>query len=41
MEDLAKWPTFQKQYKEFTKIREQAHADYITSVYLIHMVLMH
>ena len=30
MEDLAKWPTFHKQYKEFTKIREQAHADFIT-----------
>jgi UV DNA damage repair endonuclease len=29
MEDLPKWPTFQKQYKEFTKIREAAHADYI------------
>ena len=32
MEDLPKWPTFQKQYKEFTKIREQAHADYITQL---------
>jgi UV DNA damage endonuclease len=30
MEDLPKWPTFHKQYKEFTKIKEQAHADYIT-----------
>jgi len=29
LEDLPKWPTFQKQYKEFTKIREAAHADYI------------
>ena len=29
MEDLPKWPTFQAQYKEFTKIKEQAHADYI------------
>jgi UV DNA damage endonuclease len=29
MEDLPKWPTFHKQYKEFTKIKEQAHADYI------------
>ena len=28
--DLPKWPTFHKQYKEFTKIKEQAHADYIT-----------
>jgi UV DNA damage endonuclease len=31
MEDLPKWPTFQKEYKEFTKIKEQAHADYILS----------
>jgi UV DNA damage endonuclease len=31
MEDLPKWPTFHKQYKEFTKIKEQAHADYILS----------
>ena len=30
IEDLPKWPTFHKQYKEFTKIREQAHADFIT-----------
>jgi UV DNA damage repair endonuclease len=29
IDDLPKWPTFQKQYKEFTKIKEQAHADYI------------
>jgi UV DNA damage endonuclease len=29
MEDLPNWPTFHKQYKEFTKIKEQAHADYI------------
>ena len=29
MEDLPKWPTFHKQYKEFTKIKEQAHADFI------------
>jgi UV DNA damage endonuclease len=29
LEDLAKWPTFHKEYKEFTKIKEQAHADYI------------
>jgi UV DNA damage repair endonuclease len=28
--DLPNWPTFHKQYKEFTKIKEQAHADYIT-----------
>jgi hypothetical protein len=31
LEDLPKWPTFHKQYKEFTKIKEQAHADYITT----------
>jgi UV DNA damage endonuclease len=31
IEDLPKWPTFHKQYKEFTKIKEQAHADYITT----------
>jgi UV DNA damage endonuclease len=31
MEDLENWPTFHKQYKEFTKIKEQAHADYILS----------
>lgn len=30
IEDLPKWPTFHKAYKEFTKIKEQAHADYIT-----------
>jgi UV DNA damage endonuclease len=29
MADLPKWPTFHKQYKEFTKIKEQAHADFI------------
>ena len=29
MEDLENWPTFHKQYKEFTKIKEQAHADFI------------
>ena len=29
MEDLPNWPTFHKQYKEFTKIKEQAHADFI------------
>jgi len=28
-EDLPKWPTFAKMYKEFSKIKEQAHADYI------------
>ena len=30
--DLPNWPTFHKQYKEFTKIKEQAHADYITQL---------
>ena len=29
IEDLPAWPTFHKQYNEFTKIREQAHSDYI------------
>jgi UV DNA damage endonuclease len=29
MEDLESWPTFHQQYKEFTKIKEQAHADFI------------
>lgn len=29
MDNIAQWPTFHKQYKEFTKIKEQAHADYI------------
>lgn len=29
IEDLPNWPTFHKQYKEFTKIREAAHADFI------------
>jgi UV DNA damage endonuclease len=28
-EDLPKWPTFAKMYKEFSKIKEQAHADFI------------
>ena len=32
IEDLPKWPTFQKQYKEFSKIKEQAHADFITKL---------
>jgi UV DNA damage endonuclease len=31
LENIAQWPTFHKQYKEFTKIKEQAHADYITT----------
>ena len=29
LDDLPKWPTFNKMYAEFTKIKEQAHADYI------------
>ena len=32
MEDLDKWPTFQKEYKAFSKIKEQAHSDYITQL---------
>jgi UV DNA damage endonuclease len=32
MNNLASWPTFHKQYKEFTKIKEQAHADFITQL---------
>jgi UV DNA damage endonuclease len=28
-DDLPKWPTFAKMYKEFSKIKEQAHADFI------------
>jgi UV DNA damage endonuclease len=32
MENIAAWPTFHKQYKEFTKIKEQAHADFITEL---------
>ena len=28
-EDLPKWPTFAKAYKDFSKIREQAHSDYV------------
>lgn len=28
-DDLPNWPTFSKMYKEFSKIREQAHADFI------------
>jgi UV DNA damage endonuclease len=31
LENIAQWPTFHKQYKEFTKIKEQAHADFILS----------
>jgi hypothetical protein len=32
MKNIAQWPTFHKQYKEFTKIKEQAHADFITQL---------
>lgn len=31
LDTIEQWPTFHKQYKEFSKIKEQAHADYITS----------
>jgi UV DNA damage endonuclease len=31
-EDLPNWPTFAKMYKEFSKIKEQAHADYILAL---------
>jgi len=27
--NLSKWPTFEKLYKDYSKIKEQAHADYI------------
>jgi UV DNA damage endonuclease len=29
LDDIEDYPTFHKQYKEFTKIKEQAHADFI------------
>jgi UV DNA damage endonuclease len=29
LEDLPSWPSFSKMYKEFSKIKEQAHADFI------------
>ena len=32
LENIAQWPTFHAQYKEFTKIKEQAHADFITKL---------
>lgn len=32
MENIAQWPTFHKEYKAFTKIKEQAHSDYIVSL---------
>jgi UV DNA damage endonuclease len=31
LDTIEQWPTFHKQYKEFSKIKEQAHADYITA----------
>jgi len=30
IDNIEQWPTFHKQYKEFSKIKEQAHADFIT-----------
>ena len=32
MANIEKWPTFHKEYKAFSKIKEQAHADYITKL---------
>jgi UV DNA damage repair endonuclease len=32
LDTIEQWPTFHKQYKEFTKIKEQAHADFITQL---------
>ena len=32
LDTIEQWPTFHKQYKEFTKIKEQAHADFITAL---------
>ncbi len=32
MENIDQWPTFHKQYKEFTKIKAQAHSDYIVNL---------
>ena len=32
IEHIAQWPTFHKQYKEFSKIKEQAHADFIVNL---------
>ena len=29
LDNISEWPTFEKQYKNFCKIKEQAHADYI------------
>ena len=30
MEQMQDWPTLAGMYKEFSKIKEQAHSDYIT-----------
>jgi UV DNA damage repair endonuclease len=32
MENIEQWPTFHKEYKAFTKIKEQAHSDYIVNL---------
>ena len=32
LDNIEQWPTFHAQYKEFTKIKEQAHADFITQL---------
>jgi UV DNA damage endonuclease len=32
MENIAQWPTIHKEYKAFTKIKEQAHSDYIVNL---------
>jgi len=32
MDNIADWPTFHKEYKAFTKIKEQAHSDYIVDL---------
>ena len=30
-DNISEWPTFEKQYKIFSKIKEPAHADYIVN----------
>lgn len=32
MDNIEQWPTFHKEYKAFSKIKEQAHADYINEL---------
>ena len=32
MDNIDQWPTFHKEYKAFTKIKEQAHSDYIVDL---------